>query len=409
MRRQAAAFPDRPQTAVSQFFRRRFGFTPTYQVTAPGALELLGNHTGDHQGLVLSVAVGVHFEVAASPRTDGRIELRTPDSPLGHQFWMSKLDPDPGAPWANPAKTLLRLLRGRGIIFGGFNAALLSPSLSGIDLSHATAALIGMALVIRQLYPYTLTDTGTGPPPKRDRLHRLTPMTMAEKMALSRLCRLTEGNQPRIPFPDPQAATILCGREFNAVQVDCLNGAVEHFSLVGNVGLVILPTGLPPEKGLGPRAALRTHCNQAARALGVKSLRNIDLELLKQHQHRLSEREYRCAYHITKENQRVVGAETLLQNSLLQEFGKLMDDSHNSSSYFYQNSCPELDLLVDLATRHSACLGAKLTGNGFGGATVNLVDFDRILHFQKVVARQYEFLTGRRITPLHCRVVNGAQ
>jgi galactokinase len=158
----------------------------------------------------------------------------------------------------------------------------------------------------------------------------------------------------------------------------------------------------------GEYNALRQHCEAAAHALGVKSLRSVDAPMLAANMAKLSGRAYECAYHVVGEIQRVVFGARALREGDFQQFGQYMFQSHESSRDFLKNSCPELDLLVELARAHSACLGARLTGGGFGGATLNLVERAQVENFMQAVGRAYERRTGHKADPVLCQIVDGA-
>src|SRR5439155_16541906 len=123
---------------------------------------------------------------------------------------------------------------------------------------------------------------------------------------------------------------------------------------------------------------------------------------------RFSAREYDCAYHIAGENQRVISGVRALREGDFVQFGQYLFQSHESSRDHFRNSTDELDLLVELAQAQPACLGARLTGGGFGGATINLVQRSQVKSFMAAVASQYEQRSGIRITPMLCEVVDGA-
>ena len=104
----------------------------------------------------------------------------------------------------------------------------------------------------------------------------------------------------------------------------------------------------------------------------------------------------------------MVFAEKALNDDDHRQFGQYLFLSHESSRDFLKNSCPELDLLVELARAHPGCLGARLTGGGFGGATINLVAYHQADDFMKTIAEQYEQRTGRKTKPVVCQIVDGA-
>jgi galactokinase len=183
---------------------------------------------------------------------------------------------------------------------------------------------------------------------------------------------------------------------------------VEWTPFAGEIAVVLCHSGVRHTLADGEYNALRRNCESAARGLGVKSLRSVDPPLLAAHRQRLSEREYQCAYHIVGENQRVIHGERALRADDFAQFGQYLFQSHESSRGFFKNSCEELDLLVDAARRHPGCLGARLTGGGFGGATLNLVARDQVEEFRRHLAEEYLEKTGRRPESWVCRVVEGA-
>src|SRR5678815_1950538 len=150
---------------VRALYRRHFGHTPTHLIIAPGRLELLGNHTDYNQGLVMALAIDRFIHFAASPRTDGKIQLVSSAFPEKESF--SSLEPvkNPAAPWADYVKGVLAQLRRRGAHFPGFNAAIHGTLPPGAGMSSSAALEVATALMVRQLSPYTLTPSGTTVPP----------------------------------------------------------------------------------------------------------------------------------------------------------------------------------------------------------------------------------------------------
>src|SRR5262249_13949929 len=142
--------------------------------------------------------------------------------------------------------------------------------------------------------------------------------------------------------------------------------------------------------------------------LGAKSLRSLELKQVTAGQSKLTEREYACAHHVVSEIARVAAGERALRADDHRQFGQYMFDSHASSRDFLKNSTAELDLLVELAGRHPGCLGARLTGGGFGGATINLVMHHQAESFMEHMARSYEEKSGHKLAPILRQIVDGA-
>lgn len=396
-----------PTNDVQTLFKKHFGHTPTHVVNAPGRLELLGNHTDYNEGLVMSVAVDKYIYIASAPRTDGKIELVSSVFPKPEVFWMSEMVKNPAAPWADYVKGVLMQLRKRGVHFSGFNAAVYGTIPMGSGMSSSAALEVATALTIRKLHPYSLTEFGATIPPKRNERGDLPPLNAAERMHFAKLCRAAENEFVGVQCGLLDQVSSLFGKAWNAMNIDCRHYTVEHAPLVGEA-IIVCDTGVKHQLVSGGYNELRRNCESAARKLGAKSLRTVEMKQLLAAKDCLEAREFECAHHIVSEIARVVAGERVLREDDHRQFGQYMFQSHESSRDFLKNSCKELDILVELAGGISGCLGSRLTGGGFGGATINLVAHHRAEHFMETIARQYEERTGHKIKPLICQAVDGA-
>ena len=135
----------------------------------------------------------------------------------------------------------------------------------------------------------------------------------------------------------------------------------------------------------------------------------MELKLLEANKSRLAVREYECAHHVVSEIARVAAGDRALRADDHRQFGQYMFQSHESSRNFLRNSTAELDLLVELARAHPGCVGARLTGGGFGGATINLVPYHQAESFMEHMTRGYEKRTSHKLQPVVCQIVDGAQ
>jgi galactokinase len=392
---------------VQNLFKRHFGYTPAHTVQAPGRLEVLGNHTDYNEGLVMSVAVNKYIYIASAPRTDGKIELVSASFPERDLFWMSELKKNPAAPWADYVKGVLIQLRKRGVNFSGFNAAIEGDIPIGAGMSSSAALEVATALTIRRLYPFSLTEMGATIPPKRDAKGELPPLPAGEKMYVAKLCQAAENQFVGVQSGLLDQISSLCGKAWNVMSIDFRFLIVEHAPLVGEV-IIICDSGVKHSLVGGEYNELRKNCESASSRLGAKSLRSVELPFLKANQSKLEPREYECAYHVVSEIGRVAAAERALRDDDHRQFGQYMFQSHESSRDFLKNSTAELDLLVEIARAHPGCLGARLTGGGFGGATINLVAYHQAEGFMKHMAQEYERRSGHKLQPMLCQIVEGA-
>jgi galactokinase len=394
-------------TDAQSLFKKHFGSPAVHSIQAPGRLELLGNHTDYNDGLVLSLAVDKQIQMAVAPRADGKIELISSAFPQPEIFWLDQIKRNPAALWTDYIKGVLEQLRKRGVHFSGFNAAINGTIPMGAGMSSSAALEVATALAVRQLYPFSLTDTGLGQAPRRDERGKLPPLPLAEKLPCAKLCRAAEEEfvGVRVGLLDPISS--LFGKAGQVMEIDFRALTVELAPMPGEA-VVVCQSGVKHSLVEGAYNELRRNCEAAAHTLGVPSLRSVDLKMLAANKAKLKTREYECAFHIVSEIQRVAFASRALREDDHQQFGQYMFQSHESSRDFLRNSVPELDVLVELARAHPGCLGARLTGGGFGGATINLVAHHQAEDFMAVMARKYEEKTGHKTKPILCQIVEGA-
>jgi galactokinase len=163
----------------------------------------------------------------------------------------------------------------------------------------------------------------------------------------------------------------------HATFIDCRTFAVRHLPLSDHVSFVLAQSGVKHALIAGEYNERRSDCEAAARTLGVKALRDATTAMLLERRHELPDRIFQRARHITGENERVLAGSAALERGDLEKFGALMYESHESSRLFFENSCPELDTLVATSRQTPGVYGARLSGGGFGGATINLVERGR--------------------------------
>src|SRR6266853_1454821 len=294
-------------------FKRHFGYTPAHVVKAPGRLELLGNHTDYNQGLVMSLAVNKYIQVASAPRSDGKIELVSAVFPQRELFWMSDLKKNPAAPWADYVKGVLQQLRKRRVNFSGFNAAISGDIPMGAGMSSSAALEVATALTVRRLYPFSLGETGATVPPKRDHKGQLPPLPAKERLHFAKLCQAAENQFVGVQSGLLDQISSLFGKAWHVMSIDFRFLTVEHAPMIGET-VIVCNSGVKHELVGGEYNELRQNCESAARKLGAKSLRSVELRLLEANKSRLTPREYQCAHHVVAEIARVVAGERALED-----------------------------------------------------------------------------------------------
>ncbi|MDQ6632840.1 MAG: hypothetical protein M3Y82_13970 [Verrucomicrobiota bacterium] len=394
---------------VQKKFTQKFGYPPTSLVQAPGRVELLGNHTDYHQGLVLSLAVDKFIFIASSRRDDEKIRLVSTAFPEGEIFSHSDFKKNPAAPWADYSKGVLDQLQKRGVPIGGFDAAIDSIIPMGAGLSSSAALEVATALSARQLFSYTTSKTGLAIPLKRNAKGELPKLTPAEKLDLAKICQAAENQFVGVNCGLLDQISSLFGRASHAIEIDCRDFSIKHVPMRGDIAVVICHSGVKHSLVGGEYNQLRRQSESAAKKLGGKFLRSVSAKMLSENKSKLTRREYQCAYHIVGENRRVMLGAQALRNKNFAQLGQYMWQSHESSRDYFHNSTDELDLLVELARQHPATLGARLTGGGFGGATINLIQRHAIQNFSEYISARYEKISGYKMKPLLCQVVDGAR
>jgi galactokinase len=388
-------------------FKKHFNQTPTHTVKAPGRLELLGNHTDYNDGLVMSLAVDKYIIITSSPRTDGKIQLVTSAFPGSETFPANELKKNPAAAWADYVKGVLEQLRKRGVNFNGFNAAIHGTIPMGAGMSSSAALEVATALTVRKLYPFGLSVSGLTPPPVKNYKGELPPASPAEKLEFAKVCRAAENQFVGVNCGILDQISSLFGKAASVIDIDCSSLVVGNSPMPGEA-VIVCNSGVKHALVGGEYNELRQNCENAAKKLGAKFLRTVDLKTVEANKDKLAPREYACARHVVSEISRVVAGERALREGDHKQFGQYMFQSHESSRDYLKNSTRELDILVSLARKAPGILGARLTGGGFGGATINLVSHHQAAAFMDYMSSEYEKATGIKMTPLVCQIVDGA-
>ncbi len=345
---------------------------------APGRVNLIGEHTDYNDGFVLPMAIEARIEMAARRR--GGREVRVHSASYGETLAFSLAEPirpDPGHPWSNYVRGVLWALQRAGIAVGAMDLALGGALPQGAGLASSAALEVATALAARALAGFEM-----------------------EAPRLARLCQKAENEFVGVQCGIMDPFVSLAARAGHALFLDCRSLAHEHIPLaLGEHVVAICHSGVKHAL-LGSEYNLRRRqCQAGVEALrasfpGIGALRDATLEQLEACRPRMPLDVHRRCRHVVTENLRVLESAAALRAGDLRLFGRLMDASHASLRDDYQVSCPEVDLLVELARRQPGVLAARLTGAGFGGCTVNLVARDALEAFRDEVLEEYRRRTG---------------
>ncbi len=349
---------------------------------APGRVELLGNHTDYNQGLVLAAAIDRGLKVSGERRRDGLITLRS--SSLGEfEIARDDLRPQTEPRWVNYVLGVVRELLDAGVSVDGFSAAIEGDLPSGCGLSSSAALEVATAFFLLKLCAATL-------PP----------------LEIARLCQRAEHRFVGVKSGLLDQVTSIFGRAQHALFFDARSEEVRTIPFPPELSLVIAESGTKRELAEGLYNQRREETRAAAAALGLVALRDISPnELAKRDLPPLLRRR---AAHIVGENERVQRALILLAENDARGCGALMNESHESSRQNFENSTAELDLLVEIARDLPGVYGARLTGGGFGGATVTLCEKVASARIADELAQTYNRRSGLKARLFICAVADGA-
>jgi galactokinase len=345
---------------------------------APGRVNLIGEHTDYNDGFVMPMAIEKDIRMVIQLREDKKVMAYSLDYDKLLEFEIDNLLYDEENIWVNYIKGIIDELQKLGKKLQGFNLIFTGDIPQGSGLSSSAALEVVTALAISDLHKIEL-----------------------EAVELALLAQRAENNFVNVQCGIMDQYISRLGKKDNALLIDC---RTNQYQLVPfeNENYKIVICNSKVERGLvdSEYNNRRKECNQAVDFFAEKldknitALRDLDLDTLDEYRAELSETVYKRAHHVISENQRVLAAKNALENNDMNKFGKLLYASHKSLRDDYEVSCKELDLLVELASQEKGARGARMTGAGFGGCTVNLVNKDSVTDFVENIKSKYYKNTG---------------
>jgi galactokinase len=363
--------------SLAQQFRTKFG-TDARLYRAPGRVNLIGEHTDYNDGYVMPAAIDFDCWVAAAPRIDHKLVIHSENLQQTFEFDLSLESPRPSQTWHDYAVGVAVELNRAGCRIRGATLLIRGEVPLGSGLSSSAAIEVATACA--------MLDISGG---------------SMDRVQLARICQKAENEFVGARCGIMDQFVSLHGRAGHSLMLDCRSLDYELIPIPKSVKLVICNTMVKHELASNEYNRRRAECEEAVNRLsaalpGIRALRDVNSEQLERYRSLLPETVWRRAYHIVWENARVLQAAAALRSGDLSEFGKAMAESHRSLRDFYEVSCPELDLLVELATRQKSNYGARMTGGGFGGCTINLVESEHAEEFRREITEAYEEATGLR-------------
>jgi len=367
-------------------FREIFGAEPKTVVRAPGRVNLIGEHTDYNEGFVLPVAIGRSVLVAAAPREDREVHLHALDFDESASFSLDRIERDAQMVWSNYQRGVAFFLQERRLRLRGMNALIAGDVPIGAGLSSSAAVEVATAYAFKVLAGFKI-----------------------DLVELALLCQRAENQFVGVNCGIMDQLVACLGKRDHALLIDCRDLRCELIPIPRGVKAVVADTMKRRELLDSAYNLRRQECQEGARILGVRSLREVSVDDFERRKAALPTDVRRRCRHVVYENQRVLEAVAALRRSDLVEFGRLMDRSHESLRHDYEVSCRELDVMVEAARRVEGVYGSRMTGAGFGGCTVSLVEEEVIKDFKAHVADAYEAATGLRPQIYVCDIGDGVE
>jgi galactokinase len=353
-------------------------------------VNLIGEHTDYNDGFVLPVAIDRNIVFAGRRRRDRTVRAHSADFQDTVEFSLDEIQRDTSHPWSNYLRGVSKFLEEDGHRLSGADVAFGGDVPREAGLSSSAALEVAATAFWERMMDL-----------------RLDPVYAVK------LSRRAENEFVGVPCGIMDQFISALGRQDHALFLDCRDLKYRHVPLRGDVKIVVCNSGVKRALAQSEYEVRLKQCRQAVAQLGtsglaVKSLRDVDTQDLEAGRKTLTEILLRRARHVVTENERVLEAVKVLEEGDVERFGELMNASHISLRDDYEVSSKELDVLVELAWKQPGVLGARMTGAGFGGCTVNLVRQDAAQAFAEAVARGYQEALGLKAEIYVCRASTGA-
>ncbi len=362
--------------ALRGSFRELYSHEPRL-FRAPGRVNLIGEHTDYNDGWVLPMAIRFDTLVAGATREDRRVRVRSQNLDEDAEFDLDTPGPPQRGIWLDYVEGVARALESRGVRLRGADLLIQSDVPVGAGLSSSAALEISVGLALLSLSGQELDPVS---------------LALAGQQAEHEYVGTRSG------IMDQLIATL--GRVDHALLIDCRSLEATQIPLdTSKVAVVICDTNVKHELASSEYNTRRAECERGVEILrgvmpDIRALRDVSVADFERFGSLLPEPIRQRCRHVISENQRTLAAAEFLRNGDLAAMGKLMGLSHRSLRDDYQVSSPELDLLVDIAWTARGVLGARMTGGGFGGSTVNLVGRDCLDEFHQTIAGEYSRAMG---------------
>ena len=373
-----------------QIFRRRFGRQPEVVARAPGRVNLIGEHTDYNDGFVLPVAIDREIWVGVAGREDRLLNGFSLEHESFAQISLDSLSRGGKSSWIDYPAGVAHQLLSRSLPLPGTDLLIAGDVPVGAGLSSSAALLVASATAWKHLCKWNLSQR-----------------------EIIQICKQAENEYVGVACGIMDQYVSCAGRKGHALFIDCRDLASKAVPLPGALSILVCDTGVRRELATSEYNRRRAECEEGVRLLkkylgDIRALRDITPDQLEKYQDRLPEVTARRCRHVVRENARVLEALDALAAGDSGKFGRLMNESHESLRRDYEVSCPELDAMVELAGKEPGVLGARMTGAGFGGCTVNVVESEFAERAARAIQSDYNRLFSRPAATYVCAASDGA-
>lgn len=376
---------------LTQAFETYFNAKPAIIVRAPGRVNLIGEHTDYNDGFVLPMAIDREVCIALNPRDDETLRLFSFDLQTEAVFNLHSLRPSDG--WEAYPQGVANQLIKAGYTLKGFDGIIAGDVPRGAGLSSSAAVELATAKAFAVVSGFEWNA-----------------------VQMAKLCQKAENEWVGVHSGImDQMASAAC-KQGHAMFLDCRSLDIEHVPLPQHISVVILDTST--RRGLVESAynERRSQCEEAAKRLGVQALRDVNLNSEKwkvesermKGEGELGKLVFKRARHVISENERALKAVEAMKKGNVKRLGELFNESHESLKNDFEVTNEALNIMADCAREQAGCYGARMTGAGFGGCAVALVEDEHVEAFAKNVAVAYRLRLGLEASVYVCKASEGA-